>query len=84
MDEQVLNLVGLLDLDADADRVDARLDQDSLVFVAGNGQGREQHLGGGLSFDLGDIVALGSLGGKVGERQGGNQAASYALEVRPQ
>lgn len=84
VDEQVLNLVGLLDLDADADRVDARLDQDSLVLVAGNGQGREQHLGGGLGLDLGDIVALSGLGGEVGERQGGNQAASYALEVRPQ
>lgn len=84
MDEQVLNLIGLLDLDADADGVDARLDQDSLVLVTGNGQGREQHLGRGLSFDLGDIVTLGGLGGKVGERQGGNQAASYALQVRPQ
>lgn len=84
VDEQVLNLIGLLDLDADADGVDARLDQDSLVLVTGNGQGREQHLGRGLSFDLGDIVTLGGLGGKVGERQGGNQAASYALQVRPQ
>lgn len=39
MDEDVLNLVCLLDLDADADAVDARLDQDSLVLVPGNGEG---------------------------------------------
>jgi hypothetical protein len=29
-------------------------------------------------------VTLGGLGGKVGEGQRGSQAASYALEVRPQ
>lgn len=38
--KDVLNLVGLLDLDAYSDGVDARLNEDALVFVARNRQGR--------------------------------------------
>lgn len=83
VDEDVLDLVGLLDLDADAHRVDARLDEDPLVLVAGYRQGRQEHFGRRLGLDLGDIVSLGRLGGEVGERQRGRQAAPYALEVRP-
>lgn len=83
VDEDVLNLVGLLDLDADAHRVDARLDEDPLVLVAGHRQGRQEDLGRCLGLDLGDIVPLGRLGGKVGERQRGRQAAPNALQVRP-
>lgn len=82
--QDVLDLVGLLDLDADADRVDGGLDQDALVLVARNGQRRQEDLGGRLGLDLGDIVSLGRLGGEVGERQRGSQTASYALQVRPQ
>jgi hypothetical protein len=37
VDEYLLNVVGLLDLDAYPDAVDTRLDQDSLVLVARNG-----------------------------------------------
>ena len=84
MNKNRFNLVGLLDLDADADRVDARLDQDSLVLVTRNHKGGEDDLGGGLGFDLGDVMAFGGLGSKVGQGQGGSQAASHALEVRPQ
>ena len=57
----MLNLICLLDLDADAHRVDAGLDEHPLVLVTGNGQGRKYNLGGGLGFDFGDIVSLGSL-----------------------
>lgn len=39
VNQDVFNLVGLLDLDADAHGVDRRLDQDALVFIAGDGQG---------------------------------------------
>lgn len=84
VDKYGFDLVGLLDLDADADRVDARLDEHPLVLVTRNHEGREDDLGGGLGLDLGDVVALGGLGGKVGQGQGGSQAASHALEVRPQ
>lgn len=82
VDQDVLNLVGLLDLDADADRVDAGLDQDALVLVARNGQGLQEDLGGRLGLNLGDIVSLGRLGGKVGQGEGGGQAAAYTLQVR--
>lgn len=35
----MLNFIGLLDLDADTDGVDAGLNQDTLVLVARDGQG---------------------------------------------
>lgn len=38
MNQDGLDLVGLLDLDADANTVDARLDEDLLVLVARNDQ----------------------------------------------
>ncbi len=79
--KDVLNLVGLLNLDAYSDGVDAGLNEDALVFVARNRQGRQEHLGRCLGLDLGDIVPLGRLRGKVGERQGGRQAAADALQV---
>ena len=62
-----LDLVGLLDTDADADAVDAGLDEDTLVLVPGDGQGIQQNLGGGLSFNLGYIMTLGDLGGEIGQ-----------------
>lgn len=36
--EDVLDLIGLLDLDADADAVDARFDEDLLIVVSRHGQ----------------------------------------------
>lgn len=39
VDQNMLNFVGLLDLDADTDGVDAGLNQDTLVLVARDGQG---------------------------------------------
>jgi hypothetical protein len=77
----MLDLVGLLDLDADSYAVDAGLNEHSLVLVAGNRQRRQQHLGGCPGFDLGDIVALGGLRCEVGEAEGGCQAAPDSLEV---
>ena len=71
VNEDTLDLVGLLDADADADAVDAGLDEDTLVLVPGDGQGVQQDLGGGLGLDLGDIVTLGGLGGEIGQTQGG-------------
>lgn len=41
----MLDLIGLLDLDTDADGVDAGLDQDTLVLVSRNGQGLEEDFG---------------------------------------
>lgn len=67
MYENVLDLVCLFNLKADADGVDGRLDQDTLVLVASNRQWREENLRGGLGFNLGDIVAFGCLRRKVGQ-----------------
>lgn len=70
MHKNILHLIRLLNPYADAHAVDAGLDQDALVLVARDGERSEQHLGGGPRLDLGDIVALRSLGGKVGEGEG--------------
>jgi hypothetical protein len=56
VDQNVLDLVCLLDLDTDSDRVDARLDQDSLILIARNGQRSKEDLGGCSRFDFGDIM----------------------------
>lgn len=77
----MLNLVGLFDLDADSYAVDAGLDQDALVLVARNGQWCQQHLGRRPRLDLGNIMAFGGLRCKVGETEGGRQAAADRLEV---
>lgn len=66
MYEDVLDLVGLLDLDAYADGVDAGFDEDTLVFVTRDGQGSQENLGRGLGLDFRNIVTLGGLGSEVG------------------
>lgn len=81
VDQDVFDFVGLLDLDADAHTVDAGLDEDSLVLVSGNDQGVQQNLGGGLGFDLRDIVSFGGLGSEVGQAEGGCHAAPDTFEV---
>jgi hypothetical protein len=61
----MLDLVRLLDLDTDADRVDARLDQDALVLIARYRQRAQHYLGRRLGFDFGNIMPFGGLRGKV-------------------
>jgi hypothetical protein len=61
VDQDAFNLVCLLDLDANSDGVDTRLDKDSLVLVTRNRQRSEKNLWRRLGFDLWDIVPLGSL-----------------------
>lgn len=39
----MLNLIRLLDLDADAHAIDAGLDQDALVLIPGDGERVQQH-----------------------------------------
>jgi hypothetical protein len=65
VDQDVFDLVGLLDLDADTDAVDAGLDKDAFIVVSRDGQGVEQGLGGCGGLDLWDVVPLGDLGGEV-------------------
>lgn len=56
--EDFLDLIGLLDPDADAHAVDARLDEDALIIVAGDDDVVEQHFRGGPGLYLGHIVTL--------------------------
>ena len=61
MDQDILNLVCLLDLDADPDTVDAGFNEYPLVLVSGDDQGRKKDLGRCAGFDLGYIVTFGCL-----------------------
>ena len=82
MDQDVLDLVGLLDLDAYPYAVDAGLDEDPLILVAGDDNGVQENLGRGTGLDLGDIVSFGRLRREVGETKGGCQGAANSLEIR--
>ena len=82
VDQDVLNLVCLLDLDVYPHAVDAGLDQDSLVFVTRYGEWVQDHFRRRGGFDLGDIVSFGGLRGEVGERDGGCEGGTHALQVR--
>jgi hypothetical protein len=61
VNQNVFNLIGLLDSDADTDAVDTGFDKDTLILVARDGQGVQEDFGRGLGFDFGDIVAFGCL-----------------------
>ena len=65
--QDVLDLISLLDLDADAHGIDARLDQDFLIVIPRHGQWVEQNLWRARGLDFRHIVPLGSLRGEVGE-----------------
>lgn len=80
----MLNLIRLLDLDADADGVDARLDEHPFVLVPGYRQRVQQHLRRLPGLDLGHIMAFGRLRGEVAQRDCGSQGRPHALEVWPQ
>jgi hypothetical protein len=62
MYQNMLNLVCLLDLDADPNAVDAWLNKDSLILIPGNGQGIQENLRGCLRLDLWNIVPFRGLG----------------------
>ena len=61
----MLNLVCLLNLDANPDAVNTWLDQDSFILVPRNSQWIQEYLRGGLRFDFWNIVPFGSLGREV-------------------
>jgi len=70
MDQNILYFIGLLDLDADSYAVDAWLDQDSLVLIAGNDERVQKNFWGGLRFDFWDVVPFGGLGCEVCKAEG--------------
>jgi hypothetical protein len=82
VDQDVLNLVCLLDLDAYSYTVDTGLDQDALVLVARDGEGVEDDFRRRCGLDLRYIVSFRGLRGEVGERDGGREGGAHALQVR--
>lgn len=56
MDQDILYFVCLLDLDANSYTVNARLDQDFLVLIAGDGERIKEDFRGAGSFNLGNVV----------------------------
>jgi hypothetical protein len=82
--KDMLNLIRLLDLDADTNTVDAGLNQDPLIFVSGDRQRVQEDLWGSLCFNFWNIVSFGGLGCEVRETQGCRQGGSDTLKVRPQ
>jgi hypothetical protein len=54
----MLNLICLLDLDADPYGIDGRFNEDFLGIIPADGQGVQQDLRRRSSLDLGDIVSF--------------------------
>ena len=81
VDQDVLNLIGLLDLDAYSYAVDARLNVHAFILVSRDGERVQDDFRGACSFDLGDIVTFRGLRGKVGQGEGGRERRAHALEV---
>ena len=67
MYKYVLDLIRLFYFDADSDTIDARLDQDFLILIAGDGQGVEEDFWRAGGFDFRDIMAFRCLGCEVGK-----------------
>ncbi len=81
MHQNLLNIIRLLNLDANPYTVDARLDQDPLILISCDNERIQQDFGGRLSFDFGDIVSFRGLRGEVGEAEGGGEGGAHALQV---
>lgn len=73
VDQDVLNFVGLLDLDAYPHAVDTGLNVHSLVLVSRHGERVQDDFRGAGGLDLGDIVSLRGLRGEVGQGERGRE-----------
>lgn len=65
MHQDMLNLIRLLDLNADAHAVNTRLDKHSLVLISCDRKGVQKDFGRGPRFDFRDVVPFGGLGCEV-------------------
>lgn len=73
MHQDMFDLVCLFYSDTNADTVYARLDEDFLVLIAGDGKRIQQKFRRRSSFDLWDIVPLRCLRCEVGDSERGGQ-----------
>ena len=69
MDQNMLNFIRLLDLDAYAHAVDAWLDKDPLILVSRNGERIQKNFRRCLRFNLRNIVPFGRLGCEIGQAE---------------
>lgn len=79
--QDLLDLVGLLDGDADPDRVDRRFDQDAFLLVARNDHRRQQQLLAGPHLDLRLVVPFDDLRRKVGQTHRRGQGVTDGRQV---
>lgn len=82
MYKDVLDLVCLFDLDADAYGVDGWLDKNTLVLVTRDSERSQQDFRARPGLDFGHIVTFGGLRCEVGQAEGSGQTAADSLEVR--
>lgn len=81
MHQDILNIICLFYLDANPHTIHRRLYEHLFILVSGYVEGVEEDFGRACGFDFGNIVALGGLGGKIGEGKGGCQGRADTLEV---
>lgn len=73
VDQDILDLVGLLDADTDTHTVHARLNEHSFILVSGDCQRVQQQLRRRLCLDLRHVVSLRRLRCEVRDCQGRGQ-----------
>lgn len=83
VNQDILDLVRLLDANADAHTVHAGLNENPLILIASHCQWVQKHFGGTGSFNFRHVMSLGSLGCEIGYGQSGCQGRANTLEVRP-
>lgn len=84
MHQNVLYLIRLFYLNANADAVDRWLYKYFFVLVTRDMERVEENFGGGCGFDFWDVVSFGGLRGEIGEGEGGGKGGAHTLEVGPE
>ena len=80
--EQLLDLIGLLDGDRDADGVDGGLDQNAFLLVPRDDDRIEKQLRRFLDFDLRFVVTLHFLRREVLQAHGGLERPLHRQQIR--
>lgn len=81
MAQDLLNLIGLLDSDADSDRVDGALDQNFLFVVTADDHRLEEQLFTAPYFHLWFVMSLHHLRGEILQADGRLQGSTNCIEI---
>ena len=79
--KDVIKLIELLKAYTDTDRVDGTLDEDLLLLVSGDEDRVHEKLVAHLCLNLGLVVTLNNLGGKVLDAKGSSDGAADSVSV---